>query len=142
MLDRSKIQQRQQQQRDIYLECQNQEIENLNIKNPSRIDYPLIAIKQFVQQFVHHSEQLSSHVNIFQDKVIVQGNGKLSTIIKKAHQGFSQENEELEQTLYHTNQYYLIFSNIFIAHMRSDMNSIIYNLRIVPPASNSTSSKV
>jgi len=50
---------------------------------------------------VDQSEQIISHVNKFQDKVIVQGNENISTQIEKAHQEFSQEQEELEQTLYH-----------------------------------------
>jgi len=48
-----------------------------------------------------HSEKLTTHVNKFQAKVIVQGNEKIPTIIQKSHQEFSQEKEELEQTLYH-----------------------------------------
>ena len=91
---------------EIQLECQKQEIEKLNNNNPSRIDDPLIAIQQFVQQLVDQSEKITTRVNEFQDKLIVQGNENISTIIQKDHEEFSQEKQELEQTLYHRAQYF------------------------------------
>ena len=91
---------------EIQLECQNKEIGKININNPSRIDDPLIAIQQFVQQLVEQSEKITAHVNKFQDKLIVQGNENISTIIQKDHKEFSQEKQELEQKLYHRAQYF------------------------------------
>ena len=91
---------------EIQLECQNHEIEKLNNNNPSRTDDPLIAIQQFVQQLVDQSEKIMAHVNKFHDKLIVQGNENISTIIQKAHEKFSQEKKELQQTLYHKAQYF------------------------------------
>jgi len=90
---------------------------------------------------VDESEQIIAHIKIFQDKLIVQGNENISTIFRKAHEEFSLEKEELERTLYNRAQYFLYFPNIFIIHMKSDINSIISNLRIVLPTSNSTSRK-
>ena len=84
------VQQRQQQKMEIQLECQNKEIGKINIKNPSRIDDPLIAIQQFVQQLVEQSEKIIAYVNQFQDKLIVQGNENISTIIQKDQEEFSQ----------------------------------------------------
>ena len=95
------VQQRQQQKIENQLECQNKEIGKNNINNPSRIDDPLIAIQQFLQQLVEQTEKITAHVNKFQDKIIVQGNGNISSIIPKADKEFSQEEEELQQTLYH-----------------------------------------
>ena len=91
---------------ETQLECQNQEIEKLNINNIGRIDDPLSAIQQFVQQLVDESEQITAHIKIFQDKLIVQGNENISTIIQKAHEEFSLEKEELERTLYSRAQYF------------------------------------
>ncbi len=50
--------------------------------------------------------EITTHVNQFQDKLIVQGNENISTIIQKDHKEFSQEKQELEQTLYHRAQYF------------------------------------
>ena len=50
---------------------------------------------------VDQSEQIISHVYKFQDKVIVEGSEDTSTQIGRAHQEFFQEQEELEQKLYH-----------------------------------------
>ena len=52
------------------------------------------------------SEKIIVHVNKFQDKLIVQGNENISTIIQKDHKEFSQEKQELEQKLYHRAQYF------------------------------------
>ena len=91
---------------EIQLECQNEEIEKLNDKNPSRIDHPLIGIQQFVQQLVNQSEKVTAHVNKFHDKLTVQGNENISPRIQKDHKEFSQEKKEVEQTLYHRAQYF------------------------------------
>ena len=99
------VQQRQQQKMEIQLECQNKEIEKLNINNPRRIDDPHTAIQYFVQQLVEQSEKINK-VNKFQDKLIVQGSENISTIIQKDHEEFSQEKQELEKTLYHRAQYF------------------------------------
>ena len=55
---------------------------------------------------VDQSEQIISHVNKFQDKVIVQGSENISTQIERAHQEFFQEQEELEKN-------YIAEPNIF-----------------------------
>jgi len=45
------------------------------------------------------SEKIIVHVNKFQDKLIVQVNENISNIIQNDHKEFSQEKQELEQTL-------------------------------------------
>ena len=90
---------------EIQLESQN-EIEKLNVNNPSIIYDPLIVIQWIVQQLADQSEKIIAHVNKFQDKLVVQGNENISTIIQKDHKEFSQEKKELEQTLYHRAQYF------------------------------------
>jgi hypothetical protein len=55
---------------------------------------------------VDQSEKITADENKFQDRLIVQGNENISTIIQKAHEEFSQEKKELEQTLYHRAQYF------------------------------------
>ena len=55
---------------------------------------------------VDQSEKVTAHENKFQDRLIVQGNENISTIIQKAHEEFSQEKKEFEKTLYHRAQYF------------------------------------
>ena len=102
---------------EIQLQCQNQEIDKLNNNNPSGINDLLIAIQQFVQQLDDQSEKITADENKFQDRLIVQGNENISTIIQKAHEKFSQEKKELEQTLYHRAQCFSYFLDIYITHI-------------------------
>ena len=56
--DTNKLQQKEEQEREIWLDCQHREAEKLNIDIPTEVDNYLVVIQKLMHQLINHNEKL------------------------------------------------------------------------------------